>query len=663
MEKSFNLSKNSILTDKEICFILSISKATLKNWIRLKKISPDVDGKFFSSEYIGKISEDIHSDKNEKLKSRRNKKNISGKLLYKDYITNPQNRAVVEKLISMVELSESELSLLLANFAIQLYYQKKKIAFKKNDVLYDFIANHSYEDEEFFKLIKDLLKGISLNFDKSKILQSMMTNYLQFVPTEDSLGFIYISLKDIGKRKFSGIYYTPKKIITEMIENLNLSSFNDKIMFCDPCCGTGNFLISLYENFKDRSELYGQDNDPISIYLARINLFLINPKLTAKYLKKHLKIGDTLLDTFNEKFDIIIGNPPWGNNFQKESFIKYKQKYKTAIGKNIDIYDLFVEHSLEMLKSNGSLFFVLPESILNISSHKIIRQILLEKCSFRYISYLGNIFHGIQCPAILLYISLYNSGIKYDCNVSIGKNKFTISKNRKLNSEIFSFNISDEENECINAIENIKNAVYLKDRAQFALGIVTGNNKKYIISEPKDGYEIILKGNNIYRYSIRTGENYIHYAPKQFQQIAPIEIYRAKEKLLYRFISDIPIFAYDNNEMLSLNSCNIVIPMIPELSIKYILAILNSSVVAYWTSKKFHTIKHLKSNIEKIPIPLVSKDIQKNIEKKVDYIMQSKKDINNLFWDLDNNILSLYNLSNNNKSIIYKFLDGKNLFL
>ena len=56
-------------------------------------------------------------------------------------------------------------------------------------------------------------------------------------------------------------------------------------------------------------------------------------------------------------------------------------------------------------------------------------------------------------------------------------------------------------------------------------------------------------------------------------------------------------------------------------------------------------------------------DIQKIIEKKVDYIIQSKDNISGLYWELDNDILSLYKLSEENRKIIHRNLDGKNLFI
>lgn len=151
--------------------------------------------------------------------------------------------------------------------------------------------------------------------------------------------------------------------------------------------------------------------------------------------------------------------------------------------------------------------------------------------------------------------------------------------------------------------------------------------------------------------------------PESFQQVAPIEMYRAKEKLLYRFISEVPVFAYDNQQTLSLNSCNILIPCLEGLGIKYILAILNSNVAAYFISKKFSSVKLLRSHIEQIPIPLVAADVQASIIRKVDLIMSSSENRSELYKNLDNEIGKLFNLSETNSNIIKNTLRNKNLFI
>ena len=201
---------------------------------------------------------------------------------------------------------------------------------------------------------------------------------------------------------------------------------------------------------------------------------------------------------------------------------------------------------------------------------------------------------------------------------------------------------------------------YFKIHYNLNGGINSENNPEYF---DIDDNEIILKGSDIQRYGTTPSGNYIRFVPESFQQVAPVEMYRAKEKLLYRFISEVPVFTYDNQQTLSLNSCNIVIPDIDGLEMKYILAILNSSVAAYFVTKKFNSIKLLRSHIEQIPIPIVSKDIQVAIVKKVDRIMNSSENISGLYEDLDGDIMALYGLDVDQIETIQTALSGKNLFL
>ncbi len=519
-------------------------------------------------------------------------------------------------------------------------------------------------DCTFNALISDLIGDIDFNsFDFSNI-QFIFKQSIAFIPAEDTLGFIYTSLRDLSQRKQTGAYYTPAKTVRKLIDNLftNGVSLESKT-FCDPCCGTGNFLIGLLRQGVSASSLYGQDIDKLSVLITRINMFLLSAEWNKEQLDTHFVCGNTLEKTFSESFSVILGNPPWGYDFTKEEIPFLLKHYKTGKSKGMESYDLFVEKAIELLEKGGYMAYVLPEAFLSVASHLQARELILENTSFKFVSFLGNAFAGVQCPAIILGVRNDGRGSTEQCKVLFDDTEFIIGKDRNFAASLFSFNMNDNEYDCLKSIETAPNVRYLANNAKFALGIVTGNNKQYIKNSKEEGYETVLKGSDILRYAIKDTDNYIYFAPESFQQVAPTELYRANEKLLYRFISEVPVFAYDNKQTLSLNSCNILIPQIEGMNIKYVLAVLNSSVAAFFLSKKFNSVKLLRSHIESLPIPMVSLEVQERIVKKVDNIMMTEKDATIFYAELDEDIFSIYSLSFEQKSIIKAALCGKTTFL
>ena len=628
----------------EICKKLSISYATGRNWLKLKKIIPDIEGIYYSQSNLQNLKQKIYNSSNI-LKSRRNKLQEQHNTLYKGYIDSKYNQNLLSNIIELKDIfNDNEIRMFLANIALQMYYKSKCIY--TND--WNIISSNYKQiiDKTFGLLLRDLLLNIDLKTAISNQFNKVLKYEFEYNKQDDLLGFIYISLIMLQQRKKTGMYYTSKKLVKTLQSNLNINN-SQKVKIYDPCCGSGNFIISLANSNLDSKCLYGQDIDYLNIVLTRINVALLYPSVDYNFLCEHFICDNTLLKSFDLKFDYVIGNPPWGSKFKDVEIYQYKKLYLTANQSNIESFNLFIEKALSMLKQNGILSFILPESILTVGTHKKIRNIISKKCSVEYVNFLGNAFYGVQCPSIILKLKLDNKGSMKDCVVTNKDNSYVITENRMLDVNGFSFNLSDEENELIETISHFNNAVYLKGNASFALGIVTGNNKKYITNKKAINSEIVLKGKDISRYKIDIPNNYIEFRPNEFQQVAPMQIYRAKEKLLYRFISNKPIFCYDNNQILSLNSCNILIPNIKGINIKYILAILNSSVATFFISKKYNSIKMLRSYIEQIPIPKATTSEQNEIIKLVNKIMTSndKEVIERMYNEIDELIFDLYLLN------------------
>lgn len=669
----FDDVRHGEVTFSEVCKMLSISEATGRNWIRLDKLIPNADGVTFDRAYINTLVSNIRAGDMTALKSRRNKKKISGIATYDNYIQSTENIPVVRSIVEAIDttLSEPQVRIILANFAIQLVLQKIGKPISQCNLFADFHSG-KLDIGIYSQLIRDLYSDHAEDIKQSDVLDIQLSDILNkkvvYIPGEDTLGFIYISLRDLANRKSAGVYYTPYNSVQALVGALVEQVVIDGQKIFDPCCGTGNFLIYASSFITDPQLLFGQDIDQLSVQITRINIALACEIDSIEFLYENFVCDDTLKSTPVDQFDIIIGNPPWGYDFADYDITYLLSTYKTAMKKGMESYDLFTERAISLLSEKGYLAFVLPEAILNVKSHKQIRGIMLDTCSFKFVSYIGNAFSGVQCPAIVMGLQLHAPGKTFGCRVTSGDQQFVIQDNRRLTDEIFSFNITDQQQICIDAIQDRVDKAYLANHAQFALGIVTGDNQQHIIEAledrvPEDGYEIILKGSNIQKYRITPSNHYIKYTPEQFQQVAPTELYRASEKLLYRFICSTTVFAYDDRQTLSLNSCNILIPQIPNMHIKYVLAILNSRVAAYFTRMKFNSVKLLRAHIEQIPIPIVSEEIQMEIIKKVDRILKCDTSIRDLYDELDRQIMDLYNLSDNERDVIYKTMVGQNEFI
>lgn len=380
----------------------------------------------------------------------------------------------------------------------------------------------------------------------------------------------------------------------------------------------------------------------------------------------HITELDYLINYTNKDFQYIIGNPPWGYEFSEDDKSKLRSVYKSISGKNIESYDVFIEQALNHLADNGHLAYVLPEAILNVKAHTDIRKIILESCSIKNLDFLGNAFDGVQCPCIILDLQSTHSALStLGMNVNTGTESFTINTERTVSPKYFSFTTADAEYNVMSKIRNVSNASYLLGNADFALGIVTGNNKEYISGQKTNSNEMVLKGADISKYHINPTNNYIIFKPESFQQIAPTEMYRAQEKLLYRFISSQLVFAYDDKQTLSLNSCNIVIPKIPGIKMKYVLAILNSRIAQFIYKREFNSVKVLRSHIENIPIPTVDESTQDNIIILTEKLISGLElpEAEKVYDELDILVSQVFNLNPGDLEIIKKAVDGENKFL
>ena len=186
----------------------------------------------------------------------------------------------------------------------------------------------------------------------------------------DVKGAIYESiLEKNGKDKKSGAgqYFTPRALIKAIVDVID-----PKIMetVADPACGTGGFLLAAYEHMKKQSNeiskldflrnkaLFGADNTPLVVTLASMNLYLhdIGTKGSP------IVCQDSLLDTSDRMFDVILANPPFGTRPQGSGEVSV---VRSEFIKTSDNQLNFLQHIMSIVKTGGRVAVVLPDSVLS----------------------------------------------------------------------------------------------------------------------------------------------------------------------------------------------------------------------------------------------------------------------------------------------------------
>jgi len=278
------------------------------------------------------------------------------------------------------------------------------------------------------------------------------------------------------------------------------------------------------------------------------------------------------------------------------------------------------------------------------------------------ITHLSRAFKNVFTPAIRLDIRNSHSLKTNTINIRNSK-EFVVEQRSFMENNNFEFhiNIDGEDKLILDKIFSQKHRT-LAGQAEWALGIVTGDNAKYLSNERLPGYESILTGKEVSKFVHCPPRQFIKYEPEKLQQVAPESKYRAKEKLIYRFISKELVFSYDNKQLLTLNSANILIPKTDHYPIKFILGLFNSSLYQYIFQKKFSSIKVLRNHIEVLPLPTWREKEIARISALVDDMFIFAGDVDQsscLFQEMDHFIMSHWGLSEEEMDFIAKSIRSK----
>lgn len=644
---------NKLFSQKEAANYLGISSASITNWVRHGYISK-IQNQFHENE-LDLLKRKIELGEIDRLNKRANKSKSKNQFIPDEYVSSGESIQKIQNIVTYITENSIRAEQAIFLLAINLFCRVGDITTSNVDEIFNFSKN-MYKREGVFKHLSEWFNRISsgkINYNNEKVLYLLNFD----LPNErDVLGIIYQSIIHEGKKSDLGSYYTPVDVAQSLIIG-NLQS-DSKVL--DPCCGTGQFLLLFSEYIENPNNVYGFDIDNQAIDIAKTNLLLFylnhdfSPNITNI---NSLLIGnsDVLFggdSKYNQFFDFIATNPPWGAKYDKATLLKIKKHYSEI--KSKESFSFFICQAYRFLKDNGIMSFILPESFTNVKVHNDIRKFIINKTTIQKINILGRKFKKVFSSVISIQIK---KQISNECNIDISNNGnlYTIPQTRFASNKNFLFDIY------VNEIDNTifqklisRDYFTLENKSDWALGIVTGDNSKFIQEKSdKSNLEPIYKGSDVKPFRLNETKNYIQFHPEYFQQTAPTEKYRAPEKLVYKFISSNLVFAYDDKQSLTLNSANILIPQIENFPIKVVLGFLNSKLFNYYYRKKFNSIKILRGDIEQLPLPHLSNNRLCEVEELVEKIINDEEKIGRL----DDYIFNLYELTDSEIEYVSAFLE------
>ena len=545
-----------------------------------------------------------------------------------------------------------------------------------------------------------------------------------------------------AKRKSEGIYYTPTYIVDYIIKNtlgeyLKIHPERDveNVKVLDPACGSGSFLLKTYDTLESywtykgkikdekidednkevsytrktgivKSDIFGVDLDEKAVEIAQLNLLLkiAEKRKRLPTLQKNIKNGNSLIDDpkmagdkafrWGEEFadimkkggfDIVVGNPPYFKIFENDPINK-TEDYKEIKSGMMNASAVFINKSLKLIKDGGYLGMIVPKMLSFTDSWDKIRRKLLSEYKILCVIDCGKAFKGVLLEQVIFILKkvkplnndkiiigeLENNTIKETTNIlqinCLLENKIPLEPNP------VAYKIKKKMEDGNKRLGDVADII-------LGLGI---QGKDFFFDEPRKGSKKVLRGDDIQRYIIR-GCKFYDPDNKEIQKYKnTIENFNTPHIVAQRIVAHIKdhikiTAALDEEGLFSFNTVTNIFINDKTYSNEFILALLNSNAVQYYTykfiySNAIRSMDFYKAYAKNIPLPKlnvssqeeISKLIRKLIDnikiyykekmKQTDSINKLKEEILDLETKINDIIYSMYYLTENEKKIIEESL-------
>ena len=497
-------------------------------------------------------------------------------------------------------------------------------------------------------------------------------------------GEIYEKNINCEKVKQTGVVYTPDYIvdyivkntiisylsngcasnIKDLVENSNHNVLKDKISkikILDPACGSGIFILKTIDVLAEilkaigcemdlSNNIFAVDVDEKAVKITKLSVFLkllsLNMPCNIKNLNTNIIYANTLIDFKTKfKFDIIVGNPPYVNIYKisanKKELKHYQENYTSAY-KKFDLYVLFLEKALTLLKKSGVLGYVIPNNFTSQPYGYKIRELILKNYNITKIVDLAkyNVFKSINANILILFVKNTYSpnnvisiqkpvSSKYDITSgNLLTNK--IRQDTFLNTRDLSIRLELTMDD-IEILRKIKQKSISLDDVCF-VGVGTRSipqSKHHLKRKIDDNARRLIVGRDILKYYINYGGLWLNFIDELYNPMFP-ELFDNEKIIVRDFLSNNKILlAYDENNYYTSHTtlCCLLKCQLPnkfskseaELSqnfnLKFIFAMLSSNLCEYYFKMLYSNGMHVYVNdLRMLPVA----DI--NIKTQQDFI-------------------------------------------
>lgn len=369
----------------------------------------------------------------------------------------------------------------------------------------------------------------------------------------------------------------------------------------------------------------------------------------------------------DEKFDIVVANPPYINTkrgIEESDKEIYKSIFVSAQGQ-FDLFTLFIERALEL--TENAVAYIVPKPFINSENYAIIRKMVLD-AGLSKVVVGSDVFEAASVESCIFISSKLNpsecvSILKFEANTFVTR----ASIEKKVFYEMPFNLISDElSSEDVPILKKLRNLPKFGDYVEITRGVEAGKKDGSI----GHGSNKLLVGENLSTWHMQYENLNIDFDSNDKKKFKPIELYKQPKILIRRVANElIATLDYENHVVLNTIYCG-VLQEKRGVSLKFLVAVLNSRLIKYWFHKVFAPTDKLfpyirKSQLDLIPIK-ISNSKAEQIEVLVDKILALSTSDQYLNDDakqqqvaehekqMDELVFDIYELTDEEKGIVRK---------